>query len=402
MNGSRWANAELAVTPDMIAGVEAYNNVLLTGNFIEDRGLFWNQETGDDYLPSLKSGLQVQWTFSKLCNFSCTHCFNGSSPYWKGFEADPFRVVDNLLTSKPYNVCLCGGEPFVWKPFYQIVEKMRAGGIPLVSTVSNGYAATADRIKRAHEAGITNMQISLDGITDEQFMDLRLKSDGLARATRAVEECLKYEWQDLSVSFTPTRNNVGSWGDFCRYWAERGVAHIRTQPFMPIGRGTGALSLAPSDEQYLRFHMETLDLRDELPGCFVDWGDPLEHVWFYTQTPAHPWSYGVQSDGWYELSCYIPVLVGSALEHPIEDFWKIGMKDMWNAPIMRRFGESLTHMAAMSELELEIYAEDSLHIDLFDDEQRDIFMESDDLDLLRSISRRNIELHMERHGGSAS
>ena len=59
---------------------------------------------------------------------------------------------------------------------------------------------------------------------------------------------------------------------------------------MPIGRGSKVLALKPSDEQYLRFHMDTKDLIEELPDVFVDWGDPLEHMWYYTRTPAHPWS----------------------------------------------------------------------------------------------------------------
>lgn len=391
MPGGKWERYELGVTPAMIASVEAYNRTLVAGNFIDDRGLFWNQETSDDYLPSLRSGLQCQWTYSKLCNFTCTHCFNRSSPQWKGVEADPFRVADSLLSSKPYNVCLCGGEPFTWKPVYKVVEKLRAGGIPLVSTVTNGYIATPDRIQRIHDAGLTHMQVSLDGVTSEEFMDLRLKSDGLERAVRAVEACLKHDWSDLSVSFTPTRRNVGSWKKFCHYWHERGIQHIRTQPFMPIGRGTEALDLAPTDEQYLRFHMDTIDLREELPGCFVDWGDPLEHVWFYLDTPAHPWSYGIQSDGWYELSCYIPVLLGSALEHPVDEFWAREPKRLWNAPIVRRLAQPLRYMVGMSELELEIYKEDSLHIDVFDDEQLEIFLETEDLALLKRISKENIE-----------
>ena len=114
MAADDWSRYELQVTPDMIAGVEEYNEILVSRDFIDDRGIFWNQEHGDDYLPSLCAGLQVQWTYSKLCNFSCVHCFNGSGPDFDGFEADPYRVVDSILGSKPYNVCLCGGEPYAW------------------------------------------------------------------------------------------------------------------------------------------------------------------------------------------------------------------------------------------------------------------------------------------------
>ena len=395
-----WKRLELEVTPEMIAGVEEYNDVLVASEFIEDRGIFWNQENADDYLPSLRSGLQIQWTYSKLCNFSCVHCFNGSGPDFRGFEADPYRIVDNILTSLPYNVCLCGGEPLTWRPLYDIIEKMRVGGVPLVSTVTNGFLATRDKIAALHDSGLTNLQISLDGAEESSFMQLRGKEGGFAKAVAAVEMALDFEWQDLSVSFTPTRDNVHTWKEFCQFWGDKGITHIRTQPFMPIGTGADAADLAPSDEQYLRFHMDTKDLQDELPGVFVDWGDPLEHIWFYTRTAARPWSYGIQTDGWYELSCYIPVLLGSALEHPIEEFWALDPKRLWNAPIMKRFSESLSEMRAMSRMELPIYRETSLHIDIFKEDQLDLFMTSEDLDELKRVSDENLRSYLERHGGA--
>lgn len=396
MSNSRWSRLELDITPDMISGVEEYNDALVTRDFIDDRGVFWNQETGDDYVPSLRSGLQVQWTYSKICNFSCNHCFNHSGPDFKGFEADPFLIAENLCSSPPYNVCMCGGEPMTWKPLYDVIEKLRKGGVPLVSSVSNGYLSSPERMQRMYDAGLTNMQISIDGLNSEQFMLLRNKADGFEKACRAVDHALKFDWQDLSVSFTPTRKSIGSWKEFCHFWAERGVTHIRTQPFMPIGQGTEALSLMPTDEQYLQFQLDTMDLEGELPGCFVDWGDPLEHIWFYTKTPSNPWNYGIQTDGWYELSCYIPVLLGSALEHSIDEFWALKPKELWNSPIMKRFSNQLGYMKGMSELDVEIYAEESLHIDIFDPEQYEIFMTTDDLSILRGLSERNMKNYLER------
>jgi|CXWL01.1.fsa_nt_gi MoaA/NifB/PqqE/SkfB family radical SAM enzyme len=393
----RWRKYELEVTPEMIEGVERYNAVTTTGNFIDDRGRFWSQERSDDYLPSLRTGLQIQWTYSKFCNFSCVQCFNGSSPTWRGTEADPFPVADRMIEAQPYNVCLCGGEPLTWKPFFPIIEKLRGGGIPLVSTVTNGYLCTPDKVKRMWDAGLTHLQFSLDGFTAEQFKELRLKEDGFEKLVAATKEAAKYDWPDLSVSFTPTKNNIKDWKNFCRYWADIGIKHIRTQPFMPIGRGKGALDLMPSDEDYQRFHMDTQDMLAELPHSFIDWGDPLEHMWYYTRTAATPWGLGVQTDGWYELSCYIPVLVADSLEHSIEEVWAKDYKRLWNAPIVRRFADTMIDMAGMAKLELSIYDEPSLHIDIFDDEQLEVFLTTDDLPTLRAISERNLKEGYRNH-----
>lgn len=400
----RETDARLAVSSQadpedpVMDGVMSYLERLVTPDYLDNRGLYWGAEDSlpDDYIPYLRSGLQVQWTFSRSCNFSCVHCFNDSSPSWRGMEADPLRVADAIIEAKPFNVCMCGGEPLAWKPVYEVIEKLRSSGIPLASTVTNGYLATPNRIRRLHESGLTHLQISLDGITNEQFVQLRLKPDGLEKASAAVDCALQYEWGDFSVSFTPTRHNIESWPDFCRHWASRGVKHIRTQPFMPIGRGRYSKDLVPSDEQYQKFHLEMFDLNAELQGCHVDWGDPIEHIWFFTRTEATAHSYGIQTDGWFELSCYIPVLVGSSLEHSAEELWQLDIKRLWNAPIMRRFADKLTDLGSMSEIELEIYREDSLHIDVFQEDQLEVFLTSDDLELLKEISRKNIAAYRRR------
>jgi hypothetical protein len=120
-------------------------------------------------------------------------------------------------------------------------------------------------------------------------------------------------------------------------------------------------------------------------------------MWYYTRTAATPWGLGVQTDGWYELSCYIPVLVGNSLEHSIEELWAKDFKRLWNAPIVRRFADTMIEMAGMARLEVSIYDEPSLHIDVFDDEQLEVFLTTDDLPTLRAISERNLKEGYRNH-----
>ena len=80
----------------------------------------------------------------------------------------------------------------------------------------------------------------------------------------------------------------------------------------------------------------------------------------------------------------------------VEEFWALKPKELWNAPIVKRFASQLANMRGMSELDVRIYREDSLHIDIFDDEQREIFMTSDDVELLRGLSKENLTRYLER------
>ena len=60
----------------------------------------------------LRGPLQMSWTVSRLCNFHCHHCFNNSGPHIQEVRPPWEVIVDRIIDAEPYNICLCGGEPF--------------------------------------------------------------------------------------------------------------------------------------------------------------------------------------------------------------------------------------------------------------------------------------------------
>jgi MoaA/NifB/PqqE/SkfB family radical SAM enzyme len=365
----------------------------------EGRSIAWDQEHSDEVMVNLTGPLQIPWMYSRKCNFACAHCYNSSSPtYDTTYDADPYVIADRVIEAAPYNICLCGGEPFMWKPFYEIVERLRTGGIPLVSTVTNGFLATPDAFAKAWDCGLTTLQFSIDGADAQQnewlrpghgiHIDAELAFD---RVVAALAESLKYAWTDLSISLTPTRYNIHDCKRYIERFAAMGVTHLRFQPYMPLGRGAHhAKALQPTDEEYLRFHFELKDMQVRYPELYVDWGDPIEHLWFYALTEANCWSTGITTDGWLELSPYIPVLLGDLQKHTIGAVWAKGIKEMWHAPLVRRLAGHVHSTEALSNQEVQVYEEESLHIDVFDNEQWDALMTTDDIGVFRRFSEANL------------
>lgn len=358
----------------------------------EGKMIYWDQEHGDEIMGNLTGPLQIPWMYSRKCNFHCRHCYNSSSPdYDARHDADPFLIADRIIEARPYSTCLCGGEPFIWDSFYDVVERLRTGGVPLVSTVTNGFYCTPEAMQRARDAGLTTIQFSIDGNDAEQHQKVRERDGAFDAAVAALRNALDCFWSDLSISMTPTRHNIHDCKSYIEQFADMGVRHIRFQPYMALGRGArNARDLQPSDEDYLRFHVELREMQQRYPEVLVDWGDPLEHIWFYAFTEAHCWTTGITPDGWLETSPYLPVVIGNLKEHSIGEVWAKGMKEVWQSPLLRRFARQVHSTEVLGAQEISMYEEESLHIDVFDDEQWEALMTTDDLAVFRRFSEANL------------
>jgi sulfatase maturation enzyme AslB (radical SAM superfamily) len=65
----------------------------------------------------------VYWVISDACNYRCHYCFTQSK---NSSGADPLLIADNFKTKLKgkWDFILSGGEPFIQKDFFKIVEKL--------------------------------------------------------------------------------------------------------------------------------------------------------------------------------------------------------------------------------------------------------------------------------------
>jgi radical SAM protein with 4Fe4S-binding SPASM domain len=68
-----------------------------------------------------------------------------------------------------------GGEPLLNKRFVEMVGQVKALGIPLVKTVSNGMLLSVDLAAQIVDSGLDELEISLDGESPEENDAVRLR-----------------------------------------------------------------------------------------------------------------------------------------------------------------------------------------------------------------------------------
>ncbi|MDY0164431.1 radical SAM protein [Desulfobotulus sp.] len=119
---------------------------------------------------------------ASTCNLRCSHCPTGTVAIQRGIMSwETFILILNNIQKNRHAVQVAvlyhGGEPLLNPHFAAMVEKVKALGIPLVKTVSNGMLLTPEISEALMDAGLDEMEISLDGITPETSMRVRRGSD---------------------------------------------------------------------------------------------------------------------------------------------------------------------------------------------------------------------------------
>ena len=106
----------------------------------------------------------AQLVVTRRCNLSCTYC----SEFDQVSDPVPTRELEARLAKlralRTWAVCLTGGEPTLHPDLEGLVERMRALGFRRRMMITNGYKLTRERIEAWNAAGLTDLQVSIDGV----------------------------------------------------------------------------------------------------------------------------------------------------------------------------------------------------------------------------------------------
>ena len=106
----------------------------------------------------------AQLVIIRRCNLSCSYC----SEYDKVSEPVPIEVLEERLRKLKslgtFGISLTGGEPTLHPQLPDLIRRCRKLGFFRTGMISNGFFLRPDLIKALNEAGLQEMQISIDGV----------------------------------------------------------------------------------------------------------------------------------------------------------------------------------------------------------------------------------------------
>ena len=131
----------------------------------------------------------AQLVVTRRCNLHCAYC----SEFDTVSDPVPFDVLtrrlEKLRSLRTWAVCLTGGEPTLHPDIVPLVATMRRLGFRRRSMITNGYRLTRTLIGKLNQAGLTDLQVSIDGVapndvTVKVLAHLRPKLELLAQHAR--------------------------------------------------------------------------------------------------------------------------------------------------------------------------------------------------------------------------
>jgi radical SAM protein with 4Fe4S-binding SPASM domain len=177
----------------------------------------------------------VLWDCTRRCNLNCRHCGASKETYGNELTTEQVKgFLNELAAMRVKFFAVTGGEPTLRTDLIEVLSHAGVLGIR-TGIASNGFLIDAAKARQLKEAGLSSIQISLDG-TEDVHNSIRGNPQSYRRAVDAVRHCREAGIPMITVATVVTRFNKDNIPDLLPLLLELGVRHWKVIPLMPIGR----------------------------------------------------------------------------------------------------------------------------------------------------------------------
>ncbi|HEX9031886.1 MAG TPA: mycofactocin radical SAM maturase [Streptosporangiaceae bacterium] len=190
----------------------------------------------EQFQLGLDAPICLTWELTYACNLACVHCLSSSGRRDPGelTTAECKALIDEFERMQVFYVNIGGGEPTVRPDFWELVDYAVAHRVG-VKFSTNGIKITPEVARRLAGSDYVDVQISLDGATQE--VNDAVRGRGSYRtALRAMDNLAAAGFAGFKISVVVTRQNVGQLDEFAAL-ADGYGAQLRLTRLRPAGRG---------------------------------------------------------------------------------------------------------------------------------------------------------------------
>ncbi|UCB52296.1 MAG: radical SAM protein [Candidatus Zixiibacteriota bacterium] len=181
----------------------------------------------------------IGWGITRNCNLSCPHCYSASTRRLKDelTTRECLKLVDSMIDLGVQTIGWTGGEPLLRYDLEEIVFYAKSKGNIRSGVTTNGIPLTERRALSLRQAGVSFIQISLDGSTPERNAQMRnATKEDFHRIIGALRTCQKLGFK-MSLAMMLGVENLDDGPEFIRLARREGVPYVRFCGFVPLGRG---------------------------------------------------------------------------------------------------------------------------------------------------------------------
>lgn len=170
----------------------------------------------------------IFWSITGKCNFRCRHCFMDAPEGALGelSTENALELIDQMAACGVLRVDITGGEPFVRKDFWQLVDHILSYKMIIGKIYTNGWLLTEKVLDEFEKRNIKPaISISFDGLGWHDWM--RGVSKAEEAAMRALRICKKRGFA-TDVEMCIHRGNMESLPETIQALCEVGVTDLKT------------------------------------------------------------------------------------------------------------------------------------------------------------------------------
>lgn len=222
-------------------------------------------------LKSLYNPFTVLWAITSSCNLKCIYCFPDVQSVQPTFISLPMeklnRIADQLVEAKIFQLTITGGEAFLEKNIWKIIEKIRKNNIKVV-VVSNGTTINKEIVQKVKQFEVI-VAVSLDAYNEE----INAKTRGKAVFKKIIDGInqLKNANIQVVVLITLTRFNFPYLKELIALVHEKlGIMHVTLQDLKHFGTKADYENLRLTIDQEKALYDQVSHLRQKYPKLFFN------------------------------------------------------------------------------------------------------------------------------------
>lgn len=281
------------------------------------------------HVTAFKAPLYIAWEITHRCNARCLHCYSSSGPQadcsGELTTAEALSVIDQLADAGLLVLAFSGGEPLLRKDWDTLASHAVERGLS-VTVGTNGTTITPRTAVRLRELGVRSVTVSVDSCIPEIHDRFRQVPGLFERAVEAIRLLVEHGVR-VVVGFTPTRLNWKDGPGVVNLAVNLKAQAVNLSEYVPAGRGTQQLALAPDD---LRGVLEQwIQLRERLRGRIeIIWHDCRVGLLVSDEEKRHYVGCGagrlvarVLPDGVVTPCVFLPTPIGSFRSSTFREMW---------------------------------------------------------------------------------
>lgn len=201
----------------------------------------------------------VIWEITRACALACKHCradaMTRRNPHELTF-AEGCRIMDEVQAFGSPIFVLTGGDPLLRADFHDLVRYGTSIGLRVSSSPSGTKLVTAEAMRKAADAGLRRVQLSLDGATPESHDGFR-RVRGSFQWTMDALRNARNAGIEVQIGTTLSRYSIGEMERIAAIVEEVGALLWSVFFLVPVGRGQQSDMVTPAEgERVVRWLYE--------------------------------------------------------------------------------------------------------------------------------------------------